>query len=199
MNSPLLVPAARPFAPRRGGLMIEVLVAMLLCAFALLGFAGMQAHATSVEFEALQRSQALVLVDDMVSRINLNRSAAAAYTSANMVGAGALEDCTATTTVAERDLCEWSNLLRGSSETRGGAQVGAMLTARGCITQATGTSNRYVVTVVWNGITPTAGPSSLCGLADTVFSDDALRRAVSATVCIARLGAPGAPSALDHC
>lgn len=171
---------------RRGGLMIEVLVAMLLCAFALLGFAGMQAHATSVEFEALQRSQALVLVDDMVSRLNANRTRAADYVSTGLIGAGPLQDCTGLVG-APRDLCEWGNLLRGSSESRGGTQVGAMLNARGCITQAFNSTDRYVISVVWNGITPTGGPTSLCGLANAAFPDDTLRRAASATVCIARL------------
>ena len=58
-----------------------MLIAILICAFGLLGFAGMQARATSSEFEAFQRSEALVLVEDMVSRINANRAHAGDYVS----------------------------------------------------------------------------------------------------------------------
>ena len=69
-----------PVAPRKaqaGALLIEVLVAVLICAFGLLGFAGMQARAVSTDFETLQRSEALVLIEDMVSRMNANRGHAA--------------------------------------------------------------------------------------------------------------------------
>ena len=80
-------------AAQRGALLIEVLVAILICAFGLLGFAGMQARATSSEFEGFQRSQALVLIEDMVSRMNANRAHAAEYVTAGLIGDGPLEDC----------------------------------------------------------------------------------------------------------
>ena len=80
-------------AAQRGALLIEVLVAILICAFGLLGFAGMQARATSSEFEGFQRSQALVLIEDMVSRMNANRTHAAEYVAAGLIGDGPLEDC----------------------------------------------------------------------------------------------------------
>ncbi|MCK7494569.1 MAG: hypothetical protein MZW92_27920 [Comamonadaceae bacterium] len=76
-----------------GGLLIEVLVAVLVSAFALLGFAAMQARATTAEFEALQRSQALLLVEDMVARMNANRARAAGYVQAGTVGEGGVVDC----------------------------------------------------------------------------------------------------------
>jgi type IV pilus assembly protein PilV len=183
----------------RGGLMLEVLVAMLLCAFSLMGFAGLQAHATGMEFEALQRSQALVLLDDMVSRLTLNRTGAVDYVTTGLIGDGPLQDCNTTGTVAAHDVCEWGNLLRGSSETQGGNRVGAILSARGCIELGFGSSDRYVVTVVWSGIRPTSGPNSLCGLANATYPDDTLRRVVSATVCIARLRDPSAPTSTPRC
>ena len=70
-----------------------MLVAILICAFGLLGFAGMQARATSSEFEGFQRSQALVLIEDMVSRMNANRAHAAEYVAAGLIGDGPLDDC----------------------------------------------------------------------------------------------------------
>ena len=102
-----------------GAMLLEALIAILICAFGLLGFVGMQARSTAAEFESYQRSQALVLVEDMTARINANRANAASYVNAGLIGAGAIADCSALTG-ANLDLCEWANLLRGSTETRGG-------------------------------------------------------------------------------
>ncbi|MDQ6684076.1 MAG: type IV pilus modification protein PilV [Pseudomonadota bacterium] len=185
-------------AGQRGALIIEVLVAILICAFGLLGFAGMQARATSAEFEGFQRSQALVLVEDMVSRMNANRGQAATYVRDDVIGAGAMVDCAALTGAA-LDLCEWGNLIRGSSEQRGGAGVGAMLAARGCITRPNTSTDRYVISVAWQGILPTSGATSPCGLGDAAFPNDPLRRAVSSTVCVARLRDPATAPVLPRC
>ncbi|MEO5845966.1 MAG: type IV pilus modification protein PilV [Caldimonas sp.] len=176
----------RAAAGQRGALLIEVLVAILICAFGLLGFAGMQARATSSEFEGFQRSQALVLVEDMVSRMNANRANAANYVTAGLVGDGPLEDCTGLAG-APLDLCEWANLIRGSAERRGGAGVGAMIAARGCITRPATSTDRYTVSVAWQGILPTAGAASPCGAGDATFPTETLRRAAASTLCIALL------------
>jgi type IV pilus assembly protein PilV len=74
---------------QRGALLIEVLVSIVVCAFGLLGFVAVQARAVASEFEAHQRSQALTLVDDMVSRINANRFAAGTYVVNGLMGEGA--------------------------------------------------------------------------------------------------------------
>ena len=180
---------------QRGALLIEVLVAILICAFGLLGFAGMQARATSSEFEAFQRSEALVLIDDMVSRMNVNRAQAGNYVTAGLLGAGPIADCTGLASSA-LDLCEWSNLLRGSSEVRGGVGAGAMLSARGCITRPSTSTDRYVVSVAWQGMLPTGAPASPCGAGDAAFPSEPLRRVSSSTVCIALLrDAASAPTA----
>lgn len=183
---------------QRGGLLIEVLVAVFVSAFALLGYAAMQARATTAEFEALQRSQALVLVDDMVARMNVNRARAADYVQAGPVGAGAATDCNGLSGAA-RDLCEWGNLIRGSSEQRAGAMVGSMLAARGCISRATTGSDRYVVAVAWQGVTPTAAPAAVCGQGDGAFPQEALRRVVASTVCVGRLRDVAAAAGVARC
>jgi type IV pilus assembly protein PilV len=179
---------------QRGGLLIEALVAILICAFGLLGFAGMQARATSAEFESYQRSQALVMIEDIVSRMNANRANANAYVTGALIGDGAvLADCNGLVG-APLDLCEWGNLLRGSSETRSGSKVGAMFNARGCITKLAGVSDRYVVAIAWQGMNQTGAPSSTCGQGDAAFPTESLRRVVSSAVCIGLLvGSPAAP------
>jgi type IV pilus assembly protein PilV len=180
----------RPGPRRQGGaLLIEVLVSIVICAFGLLGFAALQARATASEFESYQRSQALVLVADMTNRLNANRANAGAYVVDGLIGAGDVVDCSGLAG-APLDLCEWGNLIRGSAETRGAARVGSMLSARGCIGRAAGTSDRYVVSVVWQGTIATGAPASDCGQGNATFEREALRRVVSATVCIARLKDP---------
>ena len=190
---------ARPAAAaQRGALLIEVLVAILICAFGLLGFAGMQARATSSEFEGFQRSQALVLIEDMVSRMNANRAHGAEYVMAGLIGAGPLEDCAALAGAA-LDVCEWGNLIRGSAERRAGSGVGAMLSARGCIMRAATSTDRYVVTVAWQGILPMAGSASPCGAGDVAFPIETVRRTVSSTVCIALLRDAASAPVLPRC
>jgi type IV pilus assembly protein PilV len=189
------MPAA---AGQRGALLIEVLVAILICAFGLLGFAGMQARATSSEFEGFQRSQALVLIEDMVSRVNANRAHAGDYVTVGLIGNGPLADCTGLAAAA-LDLCEWGNLIRGSAERSGGSGVGAMLAARGCITRPATSTDRYVVSVAWQGILPTAGATSPCGAGDALFPTETLRRAASSTVCIALLRDAASAPVLPRC
>ena len=183
---------------QRGALLIEVLVAVFVCAFALLGFASLQARATTTEFEALQRSQALVLVDDMLARINANRAHAADYLAGAPLGSGAMANC-AGLNGAALDLCEWANLIRGNAEQRGGAAVGAMLGARGCITRASSGSDRYVVAVAWQGVIPTAGSPAGCAQGDAAFPNEALRRAVASTLCVGRLRDVAATAGVARC
>jgi len=180
-----------------GALLIEVLIAVLICAFGLLGFAGMQARAVSTDFETLQRSEALVLIEDMVSRMNANRAHADDYVSA-LLGDGPIVDCTGATGAA-LDLCEWSNMIRGNAEQRGGTNIGAMLSARGCITRPATSTNRYVISIAWQGIVPTAAPASPCGQGDVAFPNEALRRTATSTVCVALLRDAASAPVLSRC
>ena len=184
---------------QQGVLLIEVLVAILICAFGLLGFAGMQARSTSAEFESYQRSQALVLIEDMVSRINANRANAGAYVSANLLGAGSVASC-ASLSGAALDLCEWGNLIRGSAETRSGTlNVGAMISARACIKRVTNTTDGYLISIAWQGIIATGAPADTCGQGDAAFPTEALRRAVSSTLCVGLLSGGETAPATPRC
>jgi type IV pilus assembly protein PilV len=184
--------------PQLGALLIEVLVALMICAFTLLGLVAMQIRATSAEFEAGQRGEALVLVEDMVNRIATNRANAAQYVTAGLIGGGALEDCSGRLGAA-LDLCEWANLLRGRTEVDGARQLGAMTDARGCIVRSAGATDRYLVAVSWSGVTPTGAPAGNCGQGDAVFPDERLRRTVSSTICIAQLSGSAASAPTARC
>jgi type IV pilus assembly protein PilV len=191
--------------------MIEVLVSLILLLLGLLGLLGLQARAQTAEMESYQRAQALVLLQDIVDRMNANRGEAwdLAYRDAAVGGGGALADC-AGTSGAARDLCEWGNLLKGAAEVTGGgacsasngsACVGAMIGARGCITYddttelansggaAIAGTGVYTISVAWQGLAPTAAPASTLACGTGAYNGEGRRRVVTSTVRIAALGA----------
>lgn len=164
--------------------MFEVLVSLLLVSAGVVAMAGLHGRAASIELEANQRTQALVLLQDLSERIASNRRQGLAYV-ADGLGLAPAGDCAGAATLAARDLCEWSERLRGASVTRGDRGTGAMIGARGCV--AVAGDARFVITVAWQGILPGAAPGAGCGRG--AFGDEALRRAVSTVVRIADLEA----------
>lgn len=150
--------------------MIEVLVTLVIVSFGLLGLAGLQARLQTSEMESYQRSQALMLLNDMANRIATNRGSAAAYAVGAGVDSplGAGMTCpTATSTMVQTDLREWCNALQGAGEIlggTGGTSVGAMIGGRGCVEDLG--NGEYFITVAWQGLTPISAPptSVACGL-----------------------------------
>jgi type IV pilus assembly protein PilV len=183
-------------ARQRGTTLLEVLVTMLVLAFGMLGLAGLQAKMHLAEMESYQRAQAVVLLSDMVERINANRANAAAYVTGTASPLGTSDtqgaSCTAAAFGVARDQCEWSNALKGAAEKTGGTSIGAMLGARGCVEQLQAPDlsagvcrpGVYRVTVVWQGLNATATPSLACASAVSYGSTTALRRAIGANVTI---------------
>lgn len=194
--------ANRPAMQReRGFTLLEVLVSLVIMVFGLLGLIGLQAFTQVSTFESYQRGQALILANDMADRISTNRGAALCYdlTSrsiwAGMPAANPVPTCTAavgtasTRAIANTDLAAWDGALKGAGEVTGGAQVGGILGARGCITYDAAT-NSYRVAVAWQGMAATVAPTAAdaaatCGL--NQYGSDAQRREVSVTVRIASL------------
>lgn len=166
--------------------MIEVLVTLVILMIGLLGLAGLQGKAMTSQMESYQRSQALILLKDMVDRINTNRTNATSYLTS--LGTGAT--CpTAGATRASIDLNEWCNALMGAAEVQSASNVGAMIGARGCITQvvapANGIAAQYLVAVAWQGLNSTAAPAITCGSGQ--YGDETKRRVIALTVNIADL------------
>lgn len=183
------------FSPYRnmGFSLVEVLVTIVILLIGLLGLAGLQGRALTAQMEAYQRSQALVLLQDMSDRINANRKNATAYqTLAAPRGKGfngsAVQNCTGLSG-SGLDLCEWHNALLGSAETQGANKVGAMIGARGCIYEiappASGVPGEYLVAVAWQGLNSTFVPAILCG--KDQYPNEALRRVVASPISIAFL------------
>ena len=65
---------SRRTRPQAGFTMIEVLITFVILLVGLLGLIGLQARSQQAELESYQRGQALVLLQDMVDRMNANRT-----------------------------------------------------------------------------------------------------------------------------
>lgn len=167
---------------QQGVALMEVLIALLITAFGVLGYVGFQARTTVSQVEGYQRTQALMLINDMAERISLNRGEAASYVLDD-IGTGVPVDCAAPATRAVSDLCEWADLIEGAAEVQGTARVGAMINARACITNPS--PNEYVISLVWQGIQTTGRPVTDCG--EDAFASEETRRAVSTRVHVADL------------
>jgi type IV pilus assembly protein PilV len=186
-----------PFASiARGTSLIEVLVTILIVSIGLLGLAGLQQRMQLSEMESYQRVQALVLLDDMASRLAVNRGSAEEYiTTSGPLGAG-MECPTDPATRSEIDAAEWCQALQGAAElTSTEDKIGAMLGGRGCVESLP--DNEYMITVAWQGLSPVSAPpaSVECGRGayDAEGSEcqhDRCRRVVTTIVRIASLSGP---------
>ena len=160
--------------------LIEVLVALLIIAVGLLGTIALQSRAMQAELESYQRVQAMMLVEDMVARISANRRLGVrdCYVhTADYLGVGSTYDgttaCVPVDPVADADLNAWDSLLRGSSVTLDGNNIGAMIGARGCIT-SNAAGDIFTIAVAWQGLYPTVESDNPCAADE--YGEDGWRR-----------------------
>jgi type IV pilus assembly protein PilV len=207
--------AAERKSPQGGFTLIEVLVALLVLTVGLLGLVGVQVVAQNAELESYQRAQAMVLMNDIVDRINANRKAAACYaittsssagtpylgaTGAGQYSSGSFS-CPSLATnptavaTAQTDVQLIEQMLQGAAETTSGNRIGSMIGARACIGFDTA-SQSYTVAIAWQGITATFSPASWdatinpaiarnCAL--NLYGTDTQRRVVWTTLLVASL------------
>jgi type IV pilus assembly protein PilV len=175
-----------------GTSLLEVMITLVLIAFGLLGIAAFQAKAQVGSIEAYQRAQAVLLLEDMQSRMTSNSSQADSYVSATALGTndGQPAACSGLAAGSARDLCEWSRALKGAAEAQGGSNLGAMTGARGCITQVQAkneakgvcTQAIYQLSVAWQGLHATIAPALACG--KDQYGADNMRRAISVRLAV---------------
>ncbi|HUR90360.1 MAG TPA: type IV pilus modification protein PilV [Ramlibacter sp.] len=179
-----------------GATLIEILVSMVILMVGLLGLVGVMIQSQRSQLESYQRVQALMLVQEMATRIAANKAIASCYVLTGFLGTSGMTvpssgSCgTGTTQQKDQfasDMSGWNNLLLGASEKdSGGSNIGAVLGARGCITSPS--ANVYQVSVAWQGSAATTAPPAgiTCGTGQ-YGADDALRRAVSVQIQIESL------------
>ena len=174
--------------PPAGFMLLDALITIVILTFGLLGFAQLQVKMQVAQSESYQRAQATLLVQDMANRLSTNRSNATSYlTSPAYVGTGDSNPAGCTSlSGAQKDLCEWSNQLKGTAEIQNAAAIGAMTGARGCIDLVSNNPDVYRVTVAWQGLSPLSAPAFTCGQ-NLYGSEDSYRRAIARLVAIASL------------
>jgi type IV pilus assembly protein PilV len=188
-----------------GFTLIEILVALTLIAFGLLGLAQLIVKGQRASYEAYQRQQAIALANDMLEKIKANRLRAADYANGAPVATplgegtrfsdlttGSITNCATSSCtpdlLAIYDIAYWDGLLLGATETTnaGATQTGGVINARGCVeivvpAVAPSTLNTYRVTVAWQGNAETAVPTtSVCG--NGQYGTETRRRVVSLDV-----------------
>jgi type IV pilus assembly protein PilV len=181
----------------RGTSLIEVLVTIVIVTIGLLGLAGLQQRMQLSEMESYQRVQALVLLNDMANRLEVNRGRAAEYlTAGGPLGVG-MTCSTSSATRSEADAAEWCQSLQGAAEVSAtGDKTGAMLGGRGCVEALP--DNEYMITVAWQGLSPVSSPPTSVACGRGAYDDegtecfhDRCRRVVTTIIRIASLaGSP---------
>lgn len=183
-----------------GFAMVEAMVTIVVVAFGLLGVAGLVSRSFVAEVEGTQRTQAVLVLQDMMTRIEANRTNAAAYVTgdADITGYSApatLVVCDPAAPLAERDRCEWGRLIAGANEQIDTRNAGVLVGAIGCIDEIDGFNRIYAVTIAWEGMTEQPAPPAgfapnECGRG--VFDDEntgfTRRRVITMPLRLATLG-----------
>ncbi len=177
--------------------MIETMVTVVVVAFGLLGVAGLVSRAFVTEVEATQRTQAVMLLQDMISRIEANRANVAGYVTgdAGLTGyvSGVTEVCNPAAPLADRDRCQWGLLLAGANEQIAAQNAGVLVGAVGCVHEIDAFNRIYAVSIAWQGMSAGAAPlvdnnfpPSNCGR--DRFGNENQRRLITMPVRLATLG-----------
>lgn len=156
----------------RGFSLIEVLVALFVISIGMLGIAGMELFSKSTETEAVQRSTAILVAQEMMEKMRANPTGLASYINVTLGNASLSApstDCTTstctTTQLASHDLWSWEQLLDGANEVSGTTKTGGLVQPQGCITgPAAGAAGVYTVAIAWRGNTAMGNPTATtCG------------------------------------
>ncbi|MES3008806.1 MAG: type IV pilus modification protein PilV [Pseudomonadota bacterium] len=186
----------------RGIGMIEVLVTLLVISVGFLSMAGLQTVAKRSNFDAVQRTTAVILTQDILEKMRANPLSLEEYlTGGTGLGGGTLTEpdqgCTSaercnTAQLAAYDQWLWEQSIDGATETRmlDGAltETGGLSDPTGCVTgPAAGGAGIYTVTIVWRGLSELTNLSAnTCGAGSGLYGDDdEFRRILEIQVYIA--------------
>jgi type IV pilus assembly protein PilV len=180
------IPVTRPHHQNGVGL-IDVMIAVVVFSVGMLALATLQTVNKQSNYEAIQRSTAAVLANDILERMRMNslKIEAGTYKSslANYVPSTTpvvlnynsprslpSPNCNAATCtpvqIAAWDLYEFQQMLLGANETANNKDVGGILNPTACLTTTTtdGRAGQYVVTIAWKGQVKLENKlASLCG------------------------------------
>ena len=183
-----------------GTTLIEVLITLVVLAFGLLGIGALQLISKRSNFEALQRTTATAIANDIIERMRANSNALLTYAgdpstpSFDITGAlwssEPVPNCTAaspclpnavgsTADLADHDIWEIEQALIGAAEQADGNDSGGLTQPTACIrtTVAAGLTNRtgqYIITIAWRGQAKLSDPdtTNTCGQTSGRYNSD---------------------------
>ncbi len=189
--------------PRRlsaGFALVESMVTIVVIAFGLLGVAGLVSRSFVTETEANQRTQAALLLQDMVARIEANRANVATYVTGDagitgyvdVGGVPTLISCDPAAPLVERDRCEWGQKLAGADERIEARNASMLVGAIGCVYEIDAFNRVYAVSVAWQGAGEGATPSAdlayaPAGCGRNLYGTEAQRRLMTTLLRIGTL------------
>lgn len=181
-----------------GATLMEALIAIVVLSMGFLGIGLLQLQSKHLNLQAIQRSVASQLANEMIERMRNNNSSLSDYLTT--VGEGAISseptpDCSPSypclgQQLAAHDLWQWEQMIDGASETKAGANTGGLLIPTACVTgPAGGGAGTYTVTIAWRGPNATSDVSAdTCGQSsgkyDETSGDNVYRRLLSIDVFI---------------
>jgi type IV pilus assembly protein PilV len=183
------------FRQQSGFTLLEIVIAMLLLAVGLVGAALLQTNAKRSSFDALQRSMATAIANDMIVRMRSNVPLLAGESLAEYNGIAygqgselpepenrcqsIAAPCQSFSQIRMNDLYEWDQLLRGKSVTLMGKTTSGLLNPVGCIDFNQGVLK---VVVAWQGknkVLDAAANEDADGFAASCGEASELRRQVT--------------------
>ena len=183
-----------------GFALVESMVTIVVIAFGLLGVAGLVSRSFVSETEANQRTQAALLLQDMVARIEANRANVAAYVTGDagitgyvdVGGVPTLISCDPAAPLVERDRCEWGQKLAGADERIEARNASMLVGAIGCVYEIDAFNRVYAVSVAWQGAGEGATPSAdlayaPAGCGRNLYGTEAQRRLMTTLLRIGTL------------
>lgn len=182
----------------RGFTLIEVLIALFVFAIGILTVAGLQIVSKKSNYEAVQRTTATLIAQDIVQRMRANDPDVwGAYLQEDLGNSslGAPKDCVGAAVTCSAadfvnfDLYAFEQALDGATEANTGGLVNPSACIRG---PAGGGDGTYSVIIAWRGVTELSNPTidagvggmGSCGAGD-YGTNDAYRRVVVFTTFLA--------------
>jgi type IV pilus assembly protein PilV len=106
---------------QRGATLIEILVAVLVLSFGLLGMAALQTRAVQGNQSSLQRSQAIMLNNSIMDAMRIDRESAkgGSYQTANVCGPAGISGAS----LANNNIRDWLTAAQNNMTGAGGAAV----------------------------------------------------------------------------
>jgi type IV pilus assembly protein PilV len=154
---------------QQGAGLVEVAVSLLVLSIGTLGLGQLHIFAKRLGFDAVQRTEAAALAQDLLERLRANRVALATYATSGIGDSGAVAlaapaaDCNAGgCSPAQRrdwDLWQWEQALLGTGT---GDGAGGLVEPLACVAVS---GRRVTVQISWQGFRPLAVPlqQDICG------------------------------------